>query len=50
MNAVFFGPLSFILKGLPPIVQIVILILFGLLAVILVFKIIKMILDAIPFV
>lgn len=50
MNSVFFGPLSFILQGLPPIVKIVVGILFGLLAVILIFKIIKMILDAIPFV
>lgn len=49
MNA-FFGPISYIFSCLPLIVKIVVGVLLGLLAVILVFKIIKLILDAIPFV
>lgn len=50
MNDFFFGPIGYIFSCFPLVVRIVIGILFGILSLILIFKIIKLILDAIPFV
>lgn len=50
MNDFFFGPIGYIFSCLPPIVKIIIGIIFAVLSLILIFKIIKLILDAIPFV
>lgn len=50
MNNFFFGPIGYIFSCFPPVVKVIIGIIFAILSLILIFKIIKLILDAIPFV